>query len=127
MGGWINQSSVNPPLYDSTLGQHLHGVLVYALPCSIFIVLVVLRFLFLFLSCPRGIFTLSSSQPLPTAPPAIPSLNLSGRVPPKNSAVGLEHVDKPADMSTWAEFHNGVAAGLKIAPGISQVSILRVY
>ena len=35
--------------------------------------------------------------------------------------MGLEHVDAPADMRVWPEFHNGVAAGLRIAPGISQV------
>ena len=69
----------------------------------------------------RGMFTISTTKPLPTAHLAIPKLNLSGRVPPKNSAVGLDHIDKPADMSVWAEFHNGVAAGLKIAPGMSQV------
>ncbi len=70
-------------------------------------------------------FTLSTTQPLPTAPLTIPKLNLNGCVPPKNSTVGLDHIDKPADMSLWAEFHNGVAAGLKIAPGMSQVSHLR--
>ena len=70
----------------------------------------------------RGIFTLSTTKPLPTAPLAIPKLNLNGSVPPKNSTVGLDHIDKPADMSMWAEFHNGVAAGLKIDPDISQVS-----
>ncbi len=76
-----------------------------------------------YLVCPpRGMFTISTTKPLPTAHLAIPKLNLSGRVPPKNSAVGLDHIDKPADMSVWAEFHNGVAAGLKIAPGMSQVS-----
>ena len=67
-------------------------------------------------------FSLSSAQPLPTAPLAIPDLNLSGRAPPRNATVGLDHVDKPADMTQWAEFHNGVAAGLKIAASISEVS-----
>ena len=36
--------------------------------------------------------------------------------------VGLDHVDKPADMVWWAEFHNGVAAGLRIVPGNTRVS-----
>lgn len=71
----------------------------------------------------RGMFTLALSQPLPTAPLAIPPLNLSGRVPPRNASVGLDHVEKPAGMTVWAEFHNGAAAGLKISPNLSQVSI----
>ena len=69
----------------------------------------------------RGMFTLALSQPLPTAPLAIPPLNLSGRVPPRNASVGLDHVEKPPGMTVWAEFHNGVAAGLKISPSLSQV------
>ena len=66
-------------------------------------------------------FTLALSQPLPTAPLAIPPLNLNGRVPPRNANIGLEHIEKPAGMSVWAEFHNGAAAGLKISPFLSQV------
>lgn len=31
----------------------------------------------------RGMFSLSSAQPLPTAPLAIPTLNLGGRAPPR--------------------------------------------
>ena len=40
---------------------------------------------------------------------------------PRNAAVGLDHIEKPAHMRQWVEFHNGVAAGLRIAPGISKV------
>ena len=67
-------------------------------------------------------FTLASSQPLPTAPLAIPPLNLNGRVPPRNASIGLDHVEKPAGMTVWAEFHNGAAAGLKISTVLSEVS-----
>ena len=77
--------------------------------------------------CPymcRGMFTLALSQPLPTAPLAIPPLNLSGRVPPRNASVGLDHMEKPAGMTVWAEFHNGAAAGLKISPHLSQVTMI---
>ena len=66
-------------------------------------------------------FTLALSQPLPTAPLAIPPLNLSGRVPPRNASIGLDHVEKPATMTVWAEFHNGAAAGLKISTVLSKV------
>ena len=39
----------------------------------------------------------------------------------RNTTVGLEHVETPADMKMWPQFHNGVATGLRIAHGISQV------
>ena len=39
----------------------------------------------------------------------------------RNTTVGLEHVETPADMKMWPLFHNGVATGLRIAQGISQV------
>ena len=39
----------------------------------------------------------------------------------RNTTVGLEHVETPVDMKMWPLFHNGVAAGLRIAQGISQV------
>ena len=39
----------------------------------------------------------------------------------RNTTVGLEHVETPVDMKLWPQFHNGVAAGLRIAQGISQV------
>ena len=75
----------------------------------------------------RGMFTLALSQPLPTAPLAIPPLNLSGRVPPRNASVGLDHMEKPAGMTVWAEFHNGAAAGLKISPHLSQVTMIKNF
>lgn len=67
-------------------------------------------------------FTFSTVHPLPTSPLLIPPLNLSGRVPVKNSSVGLDHVDKPVDMTQWPHFHNGVAAGLRLAAGSSKVN-----
>ncbi|XP_031572163.1 anaphase-promoting complex subunit 1-like [Actinia tenebrosa] len=69
----------------------------------------------------RGMFTLATSRPVLTETLPIPSLDLSGRLPPRNTTVGLDHVDTPADMKVWPQFHNGVAAGLRIAPGISQI------
>ena len=35
----------------------------------------------------------------------------------------MEHVEKPPGMTDWPEFHNGVAAGLKIGLGISKVRV----
>jgi len=33
----------------------------------------------------------------------------------RNTTVDLTHIDAPANMSRWPQFHNGVAAGLCIA------------
>lgn len=45
-----------------------------------------------------------------------------GRAPPRNTTVDLNsgNIDVPPNMTSWPSFHNGVAAGLKIAPA-SQV------
>lgn len=46
------------------------------------------------------------------------SISWAGRAPPRNSTVDLNsgNIDVPPNMACWASFHNGVAAGLKIAP-----------
>lgn len=43
---------------------------------------------------------------------------ITGRAPPRNTMVDLNsgNVDVPPNMASWPSFHNGVAAGLKIAP-----------
>ncbi|KAL2083271.1 hypothetical protein ACEWY4_021044 [Coilia grayii] len=65
----------------------------------------------------RGLFTLFSYRPVPTEPLPVPKLNLTGRAPPRNTMVDLSsgNIDVPPNMTSWASFHNGVAAGLKIA------------
>uniref|UniRef100_A0A8C1PZ27 Anaphase-promoting complex subunit 1 n=1 Tax=Cyprinus carpio TaxID=7962 RepID=A0A8C1PZ27_CYPCA len=70
----------------------------------------------------RGLFTLFSYHPVPTEPLPVPKLNLTGRAPPRNTMVDLNsgNIDVPPNMTSWPSFHNGVAAGLKIAPA-SQV------
>ncbi|XP_067276723.1 anaphase-promoting complex subunit 1 isoform X1 [Pseudorasbora parva] len=70
----------------------------------------------------RGLFTLFSYHPVPTEPLPVPKLNLTGRAPPRNAMVDLNsgNIDVPPNMTSWPSFHNGVAAGLKIAPA-SQV------
>ena len=45
----------------------------------------------------------------------------------RNTTVGLERVETPVDMKMWPQFHNGVAAGLRIAQGISQVNTSRAF
>ncbi|XP_062286497.1 anaphase-promoting complex subunit 1 [Scomber scombrus] len=70
----------------------------------------------------RGLFTLFSYHPVPTEPLPVPKLNLTGRGSPRNTMVDLNsgNIDVPPNMTSWPSFHNGVAAGLKIAPA-SQV------
>lgn len=70
----------------------------------------------------RGLFTLFSYHPVPTEPLPVPKLNLTGRATPRNTMVDLNsgNIDVPPNMTSWPSFHNGVAAGLKIAPA-SQV------
>uniref|UniRef100_A0AAY4C5Y8 Anaphase-promoting complex subunit 1 n=1 Tax=Denticeps clupeoides TaxID=299321 RepID=A0AAY4C5Y8_9TELE len=65
----------------------------------------------------RGLFTLFSYRPVPTEPLPVPKLNLTGRAPPRNTMVDLNsgNIDVPPNMTCWPSFHNGVAAGLKIA------------
>ena len=41
----------------------------------------------------------------------------------RNTTVDLSHIDTPPNMSAWPHFHNGVAAGLRIAD-FSQVITL---
>ena len=60
-------------------------------------------------------FTLCTHQPVLTETSPIPRLCLTGRAPPRNTTVDLSHIDTPPNMSTWPSFHNGVAAGLRVA------------
>ncbi|KAG9468649.1 hypothetical protein GDO78_022271 [Eleutherodactylus coqui] len=77
----------------------------------------------------RGMFTLFSHHPVPTEALPIPKLNLTGRAPPRNTTVDLNsgNIDVPPNMACWASFHNGVAAGLKIAPASQIDSAWIVY
>lgn len=40
----------------------------------------------------------------------------------RNTSVDLTHIDTPPNMAAWPHFHNGVAAGLRLANS-SQVCI----
>lgn len=52
----------------------------------------------------------------------------SGRALPRNTVVDLNsgNIDVPPNMTSWPSFHNGVAAGLKIAPA-SQVRLKSLH
>jgi anaphase-promoting complex subunit 1 len=62
----------------------------------------------------RGMLTFGNLQPVPAETLPVPALCLSGRVPPTNNTFALDVSSCPGDMSVWPEFHNGVAAGLRL-------------
>ena len=62
----------------------------------------------------RGMLTIGNLKPIPADPLPVPLLCLSGRVPPTNTSVALDTASCPADMTVWPEFHNAVAAGLRL-------------
>ena len=64
----------------------------------------------------RGMFTLGTLRPVPAEQLPIPELCLSGRVPPTNNSLALDTSNTPIDMTVWPDFHNGVAAGLRLPP-----------
>lgn len=59
--------------------------------------------------------SLRSSVPVITEPLPIPRLCLIGKVPPRGTTVDLSHIEVVPNMNMWPLFHNGVAAGLRIA------------
>lgn len=66
----------------------------------------------------RGAFTLATTYTLLTEALSVPKLILAGRLPAQqNAIVNLDpNVRNISELKSWAEFHNGVAAGLKLAP-----------
>jgi hypothetical protein len=62
----------------------------------------------------RGMLTVGNLQPVPAEPLPLPDLCLVGRVPPANAMLALDTTECAADLKIWPEFHNGVAAGLRL-------------
>lgn len=80
------------------------------------------------LSVGRGMLSFGSLCPVAAEPLPIPDLCLKGRVPPTNTSLALDDSDCPSDMRVWPEFHNGVAAGLRLPLlGESDVNITRTW
>ncbi|XP_035687108.1 anaphase-promoting complex subunit 1-like isoform X1 [Branchiostoma floridae] len=70
----------------------------------------------------RGMFTLCTYHPVLTEPLPIPKLNLTGKAPaPRTTTIELSRIEVPTNMNMWPSFHNGVAAGLKVAPESSKI------
>jgi len=65
----------------------------------------------------RGMYTLASIAPSLTEVLPIPVLCLVGRVPPRNHSVYLDPEKVTANLIDWPSFHNGAAAGLRVASG----------
>ena len=66
----------------------------------------------------RGALSFRTTDPLPTEILPVPKLCLSGRAPPRGATVDMDHIDVVPNMERWPSFHNGVAAGLRIAQGL---------
>ncbi|KAF8652489.1 hypothetical protein HU200_062822 [Digitaria exilis] len=66
----------------------------------------------------RGAFTLATTYTLLTEVLVFPKLVLAGRLPAQqNATVNLDLSNRSvSEFKSWAEFHNGVAAGLRLAP-----------
>ncbi|KAK9124538.1 hypothetical protein Sjap_014140 [Stephania japonica] len=66
----------------------------------------------------RGAFTLATTCTLLTEALVIPKLVLAGRLPSQqNATVNLDpNFRNVQELKSWPEFHNAVAAGLKLAP-----------
>lgn len=60
----------------------------------------------------RGMLTMQSLEPLMAEALPIPAISLQGRIAPSNSLIQLD--SSPHELSLWPEFHNGVAAGLRV-------------
>jgi anaphase-promoting complex subunit 1 len=70
----------------------------------------------------RGMFTLGLAAPLPTEALPVPPLQLGGRLPANDALIKLDLSLLPADHAAWPEFHNGVAAALRLAHGQTAIS-----
>lgn len=64
----------------------------------------------------RAVFTFGSVQVVTREAYTIPKMEYSFRVQPQNVLVTPETGKLHTDSCAWGEFHNGVAAGLRISP-----------
>ena len=63
----------------------------------------------------RGMFTFRTYYPVLTEILPIPKLCLTGKETGRGATIEMQQIEVPANMNVWAQFHNGVAAGLRIA------------
>ena len=58
--------------------------------------------------------TMNSISPLLAEQIPIPPMILTGRCPPTNASITLDMTTITPEMTLWPEYHNAVAAGLRI-------------
>lgn len=63
----------------------------------------------------RGMFTFRTYYPILTEILPIPKLCLTGKETGRGATIEMQQIEVPTNMSIWPQFHNGVAAGLRIA------------
>ena len=69
----------------------------------------------------RALHTFGSIEVVTKEAYSIPKLEFSVRIQPQNQLITPEQGKIPSDCSSWGEFHNGVAAGLRISPSATGV------
>lgn len=69
----------------------------------------------------RAMFTFGSVPNVTREAYTIPKLEFTTRLQPLNITVTLETGKIPTESLHWGEFHNGVAAGLRISPSATGV------
>lgn len=69
----------------------------------------------------RGMFTFRTYYPVLTEVLPIPKLCLTGKETVRGATIEMQQIEVPANMSVWPQFHNGVAAGLRIATDPSDI------
>uniref|UniRef100_A0A182QAH1 Uncharacterized protein n=1 Tax=Anopheles farauti TaxID=69004 RepID=A0A182QAH1_9DIPT len=69
----------------------------------------------------RGMFTAASYLPAQTQIVPIPRLCLTGR-DTRGVTIEIQQIEVPPNMTLWPAFHNGVAAGLRVCPGMPHLS-----
>ena len=69
----------------------------------------------------RALYTFGSVQIVTREAYAIPRIEYAIRVHPQNILIIPEPGKIPPDCAAWGDFHNGVAAGLRIAPNATGI------
>ena len=62
----------------------------------------------------RGMITIGAMDFVPIEPLVMPKICLAGRIPPQNQILALEDNRCTSKHKMWPDFHNGVAAGLRL-------------
>ncbi|KAH8112116.1 hypothetical protein DFH11DRAFT_1788437 [Phellopilus nigrolimitatus] len=69
----------------------------------------------------RAMFTFATVPSVTREMYTVPKIELTIRLQPQNICIGPEPGKMPADALHWAEFHNGVAAALRISPAMGAI------